>query len=39
MPIFVEDLLKSQYTAYFPAPYVDNQLLCSLCGPEVESCL
>ena len=21
-------------SAYFPAPYVDNQLFCSLCGPK-----
>ena len=29
------DMLVYQYEiAYFPAPYPDNQLLCSLCGPK-----
>ena len=35
LPLQLEMAICYQYgNAYFPAPYGDNQLLCSLCGPK-----
>ena len=35
LPLHLGMAICYQYeSAYFPAPYVDNQLLCSFCGPK-----